>query len=255
MTLIQFGLLFLAAIAAGAMNAVAGGGSFFTFPALLFVGVPSIEANATNTIALWPGVLAGIGAYRHELAHLRDKLLPMAVVSLIGGGMGALLLLNINESTFEKMIPFLLLLATAIFASSPRVNQWMRSRKGPTLADRQWLVLLMLFAIAVYGGFFGGGIGIMMLALLAISGFEDISQMNALKLVLNAMINGVAVVLFVIAGKVVWAAGLVMIAGAILGGYFGALLAQRVQQIWVRRFVVAVGSFLTIYFFYKYWLQ
>ncbi len=253
-TIPQYALLFLAAVLAGGLNAVAGGGSFFTFPTLLFTGVPSVIANATNTIALWPGVVAGIGAYRQHLSKLRDRLLPYALVSLIGGGVGAWLLLSIPETTFERMIPFLMLLATAIFASSGRINRWMRSRGHATLESRLWLILLLQFVIAVYGGFFGGGIGIMMLALLAVSGIEDMNAMNALKLVLNSMINGVAIVLFIIAGAIYWNAGLVMIVGAIAGGYGGALLAQRVEQKWVRMFVVVVGTFLTFYFFYRYWV-
>src|SRR5687768_16086168 len=156
MTLPEYALLFIAALAAGALNAVAGGGSFFTFPTLLFVGVPSIEANATNTIALWPGVLAGVGAYRKELASLRDRLVWMGLISLVGGGVGALLLLNTDESTFERMIPFLLLIATVVFATSPRVNQWLRSREGPTLAENRLAIVVLQFIIAVYGGFFGG---------------------------------------------------------------------------------------------------
>jgi hypothetical protein len=254
MTLLQFGFLFLAAVAAGGLNAAAGGGSFFTFPTLLFVGVPAISANATNTIALWPGVLASVGAYRRQLGKIKQHLLTFGLTSLIGGGAGALLLLNTQESTFSKMIPFLLLLATIIFATSDRLNVWLRERTGHTLADNLWVLLLVQLVIAVYGGFFGGGIGIMMLALLSVSGIDDINQMNALKLVLNAMINGVAVVIFIVNGVVNWPAALVMIVGAIMGGYGGGLLAQRVKQVWVRRFVVMVGSVLTIYFFYKYWL-
>jgi len=253
MTPLQFGLIFAAALAAGALNAVAGGGSFFTFPTLLFVGVPPITANATNTIALWPGVLAGMGAYRQELPKLRESLLRLGLVSLIGGGVGAYVLLHTKESTFSRMIPFLLLLATIIFATSGPINKWLRSRKTHPLADNPWLVTLLQFIIGVYGGFFGGGIGIMMLALLAVSGMEDLNQMNALKLVLNALINGVAVVLFVLVGAILWPAALVMIVGAILGGYGGAILAQRVEQKYVRYFVVFVGAVLTIYFFFKYW--
>jgi uncharacterized protein len=174
-------------------------------------------------------------------------------VSLIGGGVGAVLLLVTEESTFERMIPFLILIATAIFASSGWINTWLRSRQGPSLAHSQWVVVLIQFIIAVYGGFFGGGIGIMMLALLSVSGIEDMNEMNALKLILNAMINGVAVATFIIAGAINWPAGLVMIVGAVMGGYGGALLAQRVDQKWVRRFVITVGIFLTVYFFIKYW--
>jgi uncharacterized membrane protein YfcA len=253
MTFVQFALIFVAAIAAGGMNAIAGGGSFFTFPALLFVGVAPISANATNTIALWPGVLAGIGAYRDQLGKLRERLIAMGGISMLGGGLGAVLLLVTNETTFSLMIPFLMLLATVIFASSGVINNWLRNRKERTTMHSQWVVILIQFLIAVYGGFFGGGIGIMMLALLSVSGIEDMNEMNALKLILNALINGVAVVTFVIAGAINWLAAIVMIVGAIIGGYGGALLAQRVNQKWVRLFVIAVGTILTITFFDRYW--
>lgn len=252
-TPLEFAFLFLAAVAAGGLNAVAGGGSFFTFPTLLLVGVPSVPSNATNTIALWPGVVAGIGAYRQHLSKLRSRLLPYATISMIGGGAGAWLLLSIPETTFERMIPFLMLTATSIFASSGPINRWMRSGEHGTLESRLWLLLLLQFVIAVYGGFFGGGIGIMMLALLSVSGIEDMNEMNSLKLVLNAMINGVAIILFVLGGKIYWPAAAVMIIGAIAGGYAGAMVAQRVEQKWVRVFVIVVGSVLTIYFFTKYW--
>lgn len=252
LTILQFFLIFLAALTAGALNAVAGGGSFFTFPTLLFVGVPSIIANATNTIALWPGVVAGIGAYRREIARLKPHLATFGVVSLIGGGLGAWLLLNTEETAFTRMVPYLLLIATLVFASSGYINRYTRNHSGPGFAANRLLALSIQLVIATYGGFFGGGIGIMMLALLSVSGIEDMNQMNALKLTLNATINGVAVVMFIVAGKVLWPAALVMIVGAILGGYGGAMLAQRVEQVWVRRFVVAVGALLTIYFFTKY---
>ena len=254
MTLLQYGLLFIAAAAAGAMNAAAGGGSFFTFPTLLFVGVSPIIANATNTVALWPGVIAGVGAFRQELGKIRPHLATFGVVSLVGGGIGAVLLLNTQETTFSKMIPFLLLLATVIFASSGWFNRWQRAHAGGGIAGHRWLVLVLQLLIAIYGGFFGGGIGIMMLALLSVSGFEDMLEMNALKLVLNVMINGVAVIIFVVAGMINWPAALVMIVGSVSGGYGGGMLTRRLPQIWVRRFVVAVGVVLTIYFFDRYWL-
>lgn len=254
MTILEFAFLFAAAILAGAQNALAGGGSFYTFPALLLVGVGSVSANATNTIALWPGVLAGIGAYRKQLPKLKQRLLSLGLISLLGGGIGAWLLLAIPETTFERMIPFLLLLATIIFASSGRVNSWLRSQNRPTLETKPILLLVLQFLIAIYGGFFGGGIGIMMLALLAVSGIEDLNEMNALKLVLNAMINGVAVAYFIAKGVVLWPAAVVMIVGAIIGGYGGALMAQRIEQKWLRRIIIGVGAFLTAYFFYKYWL-
>jgi hypothetical protein len=254
MTLFQLSLLFLAAVAAGGMNAVAGGGSFFTFPTLLFVGVPPIPANATNTVAVWPGTLASIGAYRRRLGEVREKLLAFSAVSLLGGSAGAWLLLMTPESTFERLIPFLMGVATAIFASSGRINQWLRRRERRALIDRPLLVLALQVVIAVYGGYFGGGMGFMMLALLALSGMEDIHHMNMLKLVMGSAINGIAVAIFVAAGAVVWLAALVMVAGAMAGGYGGALLIQRIDPTWVRRFVIGVGVFLTGYFFWRYWI-
>jgi uncharacterized protein len=253
-TLLEFMFLFLAALAAGGLNAVAGGGSFFSFPTLIAVGVPSIQANATNTVALWPGVVSSSVAYRKTLHKLRDRLLRFGAVSLIGGGVGAWLLLNTPESTFERLIPFLLLLATAIFATSPRINAWLRSQNRHPLENNIPAQMVLQFVIGIYGGYFGGGIGIMMLALLAISGMDDLNEANALKLVLNTLINGVAIIIFVVAGQIVWAAAGVMIVGAVLGGYGGALAAQRVDQKYVRRFVVTVGALLSVYFFYKYWI-
>ncbi len=252
LTPVQLVLVFLAAAGAGVLNAVAGGGSFLTFPTLLFVGIPSIRANATNTIALWPGVVAGIGAYLKEVRSQVSRLIPMGIISMLGGGIGAWLLLHIQETTFSHMIPYLMLIATAIFASSGVINGWLRSQNKPALAGSLWAILIFQFLIAIYGGFFGGGIGIMMLALLSVSGFENMNRMNAVKLTLNALINGVAVIMFIAAGAVEWAAAVVMIVGAILGGYGGARLAQRVDQKWVRRFVVGVGTLLTVYFFFKY---
>jgi uncharacterized protein len=253
-TPLEFVFLFLAALVAGSMNAVAGGGSFFTFPTLIAVGVPSIEANATNTVALWPGVVSSSVAYRKTLHKLRDRLLRFGPVSVIGSSMGAWLLLNTPESIFERLIPFLLMLATAIFATSPRLNAWLRSQDRHPLEHNIPAQMVLQFMIGVYGGYFGGGIGIMLLALLALSGMDDLTEANALKLMLNVVMNGVAIVIFVLAGQIIWAAAVVMIAGAVLGGYGGAIAAQRVDQKYVRRFVVTVGALLSVYFFYKYWI-
>src|SRR5690242_1882541 len=217
MTFAQGVLLFAIAIVAGALNSVAGGGSFFTFPTLVFTGVPPIQANATNTVALWPGTLASIGAYRKELgATPRPTLLLLGGVSLVGGLIGAIVLLHTPKDTFAALIPWLLLAATLLFAFGPRLTALVRARQGEKAGDmgmRPYGTALLQLVISIYGGFFGGGIGILMLAALGFMGMENIHEMNALKAVLNALINGIAVVAFVIAGAVFWAQALVMLVG------------------------------------------
>lgn len=244
-------VLFLAALAAGAINSVAGGGSFISFPALLLAGVPPITANATNTVALWPGVLASIGAYRRELAVQRRGLLLFSAISLAGGLLGALLLLRTREAVFEQLIPYLLLVATAVFALSPRLTRLTRSLggKGHAGAGRRAAILTVYFAVAIYGGFFGAGLGILTLAVLSLLGLDNIHEMNALKTLQAGLVNGVAVVTFVVAGVVQWPAALLMAAGAIVGGYAGAALARKVKPAYVRALVIAISVSLTLYFF------
>ncbi len=246
--------LFTTALIGGALNSVAGGGSFFTFPTLIFTGVAPVTANATNTIALWPGSVASVGAYRNDFGKERALLAVLALSSFVGGIFGAFLLLRTSQSTFVTLIPYLLLLATALFALSPRLTSWLRQRsKGEATYSPAALVGLALIqlVIAVYGGYFGGGIGIMMLAALGLMGLTQIHQMNALKTVLASCINGVAVVIFIVARAVVWPQALVMIVGAIIGGYGGAYFARQIDPRFIRGFVILVGIALTIYFFIK----
>lgn len=248
-------LLFLVAIIGGTLNAVAGGGSFFTFPTLIFSGVQSIAANATSTVALWPGSLASAGAYRRELKQIeRSLLIVLVVTSLIGGILGALLLLITPPSIFTTLIPYLLLLATLLFAFSGPVTQRLRLRRTEksSLSVRQLVGMSVAqMVIAVYGGYFGGGIGILMLSTLALMGLDNIHVMNGLKTVLASCINGVAVITFIVAGAVYWPAAIVMVLGAIVGGYGGAYFARKVDQRWMRIFVIVVGFAMTLYFFVK----
>ncbi len=244
--------LFAAGALGGALNSVAGGGSFIAFPALLFTGVPPIPANATNTIALWTAAAASGGAYRKRLDISRRVLTPLITVSLIGGIAGAVLLLKTPAQTFMHVLPWLTLGATLLFAFGRRLAAGRKSiveheaSFGPLLA-----ATLFQFAVAVYGGYFGGGMGIVMLAMLAALGMTDIHSMNALKSVMGFVINGVAVVVFIVEKAVYWKHGGVMIAGGILGGYLGAHYAQRVPQAWIRWFVVIVGTGMTVYFFWE----
>jgi uncharacterized membrane protein YfcA len=239
--------LFLAAVVGGAMNSVAGGGSFVAFPALLFAGVPPIPANATNTIALWPGAIASVVAYRREIAEVKRELLPLALAALAGGLAGSLLLLRTKESTFTLLIPWLLLFATVLFTFGGTVSRKLtRGARAPFA-----VVVIAQLAISVYGGYFGGGMGIMMLAVLTLLGMTHIHRMNALKNALGTLINGVAVVAFVIAGAVRWAPGVFMIIGGITGGYSGAAIARRVNPKYVRWLVMGVAWTMTAYFFVK----
>jgi uncharacterized protein len=244
--------LFLAGALGGALNSVAGGGSFIAFPALLFTGVPPIPANATNTIALWTAAAASGGAYRRRLDMPRRVMVPLLAVSLMGGLAGAVLLLKTPAHTFMRVLPWLTLGATLLFAFGKKLARGRKSAIGHE-ASAAALTGATLFqlGVAVYGGYFGGGMGIVMLAMLAALGMTDIHTMNALKSVMGFVINGVAVVAFIVAHAVYWKHGVVMIFGGILGGYLGAHYAQKVPQLWIRMLVVVVGAGMTVYFFWK----
>jgi uncharacterized membrane protein YfcA len=264
MDILQACALFIAAVLAGALNSVAGGGSFISFPTLVLTGVPEIPANATNTVAIWPGAVASVGGYRRELSTQRNVLIPLAIVSIIGGVVGARALLNTPQATFRQLVPFLLLFATLLFTFSSSLMNWIKahfkSQRGvepvgtAAIVSGSRLTFVVVLAvqsiIAFYGGFFGGGIGIMMLAALRVLGMENIHEMNALKMLLSALINGVAVVLFVERGIIWWPQAVIMVVGAIIGGYGGASIARRLNPLHVRRFVIVVGFAMTFYFFF-----
>jgi uncharacterized protein len=252
MSLPTIALLFVAAVLGGALNSVAGGGSFLSFPSLVVSGVPPINANATSTVALWPGSAASVGAYRRELSkHDRPFVFWMSAISLIGGILGAVLLLRTPQATFARLVPYLLAVATLLFAASPTITRRLRARsvagQARTLSSVVALSAFQL-VVAVYGGYFGGGIGILMLAALGMMGMDNIHEMNALKTLLATCINGVAVLTFVLAGIVAWPQALLMLVGAIVGGYGCASYARRVDPRYVRLFVIAVGVAMTIYF-------
>jgi uncharacterized protein len=252
LTLETIGFLFVAGGLGGALNSVAGGGSFVAFPALLWTGVPPIPANATNTIALWTAAAASGGAYRKRLDAPRRVMIPLLTVSLIGGLAGAYLLLKTPAHTFMRVLPWMTLGATLLFAfgkrlAAGRASVMEQETSGAALAG----ATIFQLCVAVYGGYFGGGMGIVMLAMLAALGMTDIHAMNALKSVMGFVINGVAVVTFISARAVYWQHGVVMILGGIAGGYLGAHYAMRMRQSRVRGLVVLVGAAMTAYFFWK----
>lgn len=254
MTFIQGSLLFIAALVAGALNAVAGGGSFLTVPGLIFTGVLPVTANATSTVALWPGYLGSLGAYRKEVGTERRLAITLGITSLVGGILGALLLLHTSQATFSHLLPFLLLIATILFTiSKPLTDHFRRAPAPATAASPRTLVISAGFQliVAIYGGYFGGGIGILMLAAFSLMGMQNIHAMNALKTLLAMGINGVAVVLFIVAGIVAWPQAIVMLFGAIIGGYGGAAVARKLPSLFIRRFVIVVGFSISAYFFIR----
>ena len=255
MTISHAILLFVAALLAGALNSVAGGGSFFSFPALLFTGVPPIPANATNTVAVWPGAVASIGAYWRRLPRNARLMAPLVTISLIGGVMGAILLLHTPQATFMHMVPYLFGVATLLFAFGKRLTSGlsrMVQHTGPVSLPLLTGLTLVQLVIAIYGGFFGGGMGILMLAFLEMTHLEDIHAMNGLKALLGTAINGAAVVTFIAARKVYWPQGILMIVAAVAGGFWGAHVAQKVDPRWTRAIVICTGTGMTIYFLWKY---
>lgn len=252
MSLSQATVLFFASLFAGAINAVAGGGSFVTFPTLLFMGVPPVNANATNTVALWPGQVASIGAYRKQFGNLSWKAIsPLLITGVLGGIFGGWTLLRTPQTTFMHLVPWLLLAATVIFAMSGRVTQWVRKRSSNAQHHEFSTVRAVIFQsfIAFYIGYFGAGSGILILAMLALLGMDEIHTMNALKALLTTVSNGVAMLLFIFSHAVYWPETILMVLASMLGGYFGAHYAQKTKPEYVRAIVIVIGFTLSIYFF------
>jgi len=247
-------IAFGAAFAAGLINSVAGGGTLVTFPTLVFLGLSPVMANATNTVAIWPGSLGGMWGYRREMREAETRMLLLVAPSLIGGLLGALLLQVTPAPLFKTLVPYLILFATVLFLLNEPVQRWL---KGQSSAEEhhsgRWLAWATLFQllVAVYGGYFGAGIGILMLAALGILGLTDIHQMNGLKNLFALCINGVAALYFIWAGMVYWPDVLVMAAGAIAGGYGGAGIARRIGRPTVRKIVIAIGFGMALSLFIK----
>ncbi len=237
------------ALFAGMLNSIAGGGSFFTFPALLWSGMAPISANATNTLALLPGSFSSAYAYRDDLAlaHQRMRLHSIVIISILGGSLGSWLLLVTPAPLFMRLVPWLLLFATVIFLGGrPLSLQWRRI--GP-IGPRALGVLQ--FCIGVYGGYFGGGIGILMLALLGLFGLEDLHVMNGVKTLLAGAMNLTAALIFIAAGQIDWRLGLPMAVSATLGGWLGVHAAKRIAQQHLRWGIGAVAIATTAYFFWQ----
>jgi hypothetical protein len=249
--------LFVAGVIAGAINSVAGGGSLISFPSLIAFGVPSIVANATNTAVVWPGTVSSALAYRQDLTRRRSLLLTLLIPSFLGGLLGAVILVVTPEETFARIVPLLVLFATILFGVSDWINRLIGGNSTNPHGDEQlnWLSGVWGFGfqlfVATYGGYFGAGMGILMLASLSFMGLRDVHRMNALKTVLGSMINGIALIYFIIQGLVLWDLAVMMGIGAIIGGYAGARLAKRLNQRALRAFIVLVGLVVSTWLFVK----
>jgi uncharacterized membrane protein YfcA len=249
LSLLHAAIAFGAAFAAGLINSVAGGGTLVTFPTLVFLGLPPVTANATSTVAIWPGSLGGMWGYRSEMREAETRMLLLIVPSLVGGITGALLLQLTPAPFFKMLVPYLILFATVLFMLNEPVQRWLkRFSSGQPHSAPKWLFWAACFQllVAIYGGYFGAGIGILMLAALGILGLTDIHQMNGLKNLFALCINGVAAIYFVWAGMVYWPDVVVMVLGAITGGYGGAGIARRIGRGLVRKIVIAIGFGMTL---------
>jgi len=242
--LVAFGAAFLA----GAINSVAGGGTLVSFPVLIWLGLPSTIANATSTVAIWPGSLGGMLGFRRDLLDMPSRMYALIVPSLLGGVAGAILLRLTPTSLFDRIVPLLILFATCLFMAQDAVQRLLKIGTSDGERGPGWLVGALAFqlVVALYGGYFGAGLGIMMLAALGIIGLTDIHQMNGLKNLLAVCINGVAALYFVWKGMVYWPDVIVMAIGAIAGGLGGAGLARRLGRVAVRRMVIAVGLVMAV---------
>lgn len=241
-------ILFIAAFVGGALNSLAGGGTLVTFPALLFAGLNPIAANASSVVALFPGTFTAAWAYRRNIFSITEFSVRMVLgLSLVGGLVGALLLLYTPVTIFAGLVPSLILFATIVFSigNFAPLKLIERIKIGPRAAA------IALFAIAIYGGYFGGGIGFLMLAAFTLFGMRDINAMNGLKIALAGIMSISAIVAFIIAGVVHWPQTIPMLAGSTAGSYLAARWAQRIDQRWNKGFVVVLGAVLTVYFFWR----
>ncbi len=252
-------ILVVASALAGMVNSVAGGGTLLTFPALLAAHQTSRIANATSTVALWPGQMSSLFGYRKEIGESRSAILPMVVLGFVGGILGAVLLLYTPSRVFDKIVPFLVLLATSLFMVQEPLSRWQRARMERSTTDAAgkatgepvpktkglW-VWILLFLVAIYGGYFGAGIGILILAALGFLGFSNIHQMNGIKNIFTLFINGVASLIFVWKHLVDWRIAALMAVGSIFGGYAAAGIARKIGQRNVRRVVITIGFVLTL---------
>lgn len=238
-------LLLGAGILGGMANAIAGGGTFFSFPALLAAGVPPVMANATNSFAIWPGNAIALFSYRDELGRHRHNLPGLLLAGLIGGGLGGWLLVQSSDRSFMSIVPILMFIATAVFAFKERILSLVREFLAHDHHSHRRLTLLLTFLVGLYGGYFNAGLGIMLLAALSLGGIEDHHELNGLKNLVSVAVSTFSVAILIFSGTISWPHAWITLLGAIAGGYLGGRYARRISRIWLERIIVAVGSLLT----------
>jgi uncharacterized membrane protein YfcA len=248
-------MMIAAAFAAGIINSIAGGGTLITLPVLIWLGLDPKVANDTSTVALWPGLFGGLFGYRRELRNSSTILRRLGITSVIGGAIGAWLLIWTPSQTFAYLVPFLILFATMLFMAGGSINR--RLRLQPIVAEPRtsWWVgaIVFQFFSSMYGGYFGAGNGILMLAAMGLLGLHDINRANGIKNFLGICINSIAVVSFAVSHLVVWQDALLMAGAALAGGYFGAKMAVRIGQVVIRRAIVAIGFVITFAMLWRLW--
>ncbi len=249
---VEYLLVGLAAMAAGAVNAIAGGGTLITFPMLTAVGIPPVAANVTNTVALSPGYLGAMAAQAADLRGQGKRLVWLLPLSVVGGLIGGVLLLNTEDRLFRALVPFLILLAAGLLAAQPRLRAWLtrRQAQGGAPPSERWAALPVGLA-AVYGGYFGAGLSVIVLAVLGLALDDSLTRLNALKQAVSFSVNLAAALFFLFSGQVVWGAALVMAVGALLGGALGGRLAGRIRPDTLRTIVVVIGVGVALIYFVR----
>ncbi|WP_391090883.1 TSUP family transporter [Vibrio sp. NH-UV-68] len=245
-------LLFAAGVVGGILNSIAGGGSFITFPALMFFGLPAVAANATNTFAVCAGYISGAYGFRQDIAHSAQRLPSLILISLLGGALGAYLLLNVSEQQFLIAIPWLLLFATLLFLFGHHLSTWLAKGAQRVSLNPIWSTIsisLLLLLVSAYGGFFNAGLGVIVLSYLVLAGYTNINQMNGLKLLVSSCVSVIAIVVFMVDGVIDWQKGFAVMMGSLLGGYVAARVSRKVEQKYVKGFVALSSIAMTLYFF------
>lgn len=253
MTELELILVGVAAVAGGAVNALAGGGTLITFPMLTAVGVPTIAANITNTVALCPGYLGATFAQIKDLSVNKGRLRLLGLAGALGGLVGGVLLLNTEEQTFRTLVPYLILLATGLLAIEGPIHRWHTRRTGVSGVEHEHKIwaFLSIFLASIYGGYFGGGLSVIVLAVLALLSHDSLTQLNALKQFIAFSVNISAAIFFLFSGKVVWSAAVVMAIGSLVGGVLGGMVAGRIRPELLRWIVVVMGVAISIIYFVR----
>jgi uncharacterized protein len=253
MNWVDFLLAGLAAVAAGLVNALAGGGTLITFPTLTALGVSAVVANVTNTVALCPGYIGGIMGQWNDLRGQMKRLWLVAPAGIIGGLIGGYLLIHTSEKLFQSIVPFLILLASVLLAIQDPVRAWLvkRASEKKSTTNQQWLVSLPIGIAAIYGGYFGAGLSVIILSVLGLTMDDTLTRLNALKQAVSFSVNFAAAIFFLFSGKVIWPVALVMAIGALIGGNLGGRLAGRVKPATLRWIVVTIGVVVAIVYFVR----